>query len=300
MLDYAALGIVSAVVREGSFEGAAQALGITSSAISQRVKGYEEKLGALLIIRGQPCQPTTLGKALCAHIDKVRLLEAEIPQLSGDAALSVSRSPTLKIAVNADSLATWFPSALSGFVKESGVFLDLLIEDEAHTADRLRSGDVMAAVTADSSPVPGCRTLHLGALRYAACASPDFVQRYFSHGWTQDAFSNAPCMCFEKRDRLQTRWLQEVHQLPLPQQVHYIPTPQGFLDFALAGMGWGLQPLALAKAHLESGRLVELAPKHRVNVNLNWVTPRLKSELLDKLTRNLKVQCLQSQYLDRE
>lgn len=300
MLDYAALNAVSAVVREGSFEGAAQALGITPSAISQRVKGYEEKLGALLIIRGQPCKPTALGKALCAHIDKVRLLEAEIPQLSADASLAISHSPSLKIAVNADSLATWFPEAIAGFAKETHVFLDLLVEDEAHTADRLRSGDVMAAVTADSAPVSGCRTLHLGVLRYAACASPTFVQRYFSKGFTRDEFTTAPCMCFEKRDRLQTRWLQEVHQLSLPLHVHYIPSTQGFLDFALAGLGWGLQPLSLAQKHLAAGELIELAPHHAVDVDLYWIIPRLKSDILEKLTQHLKIQCSRDKYLEQK
>ena len=288
MLDYAALNAVSAVVREGSFEGAAQALGITPSAISQRVRGYEEKLGALLIVRGQPCLPTTVGKALCAHIDKVRLLEAEIPQLCGDTTLAISRTPSLRIAVNADSLATWFPEAMAGFTQKTNVFLDLLVEDEAHTTERLRSGEVMAAVTADSIPVPGCHTTPLGVLRYVACASPAFVQRYFSNGFTQEAFAAAPCMCFEKRDKLQTRWLHEAHRTALPPQVHYIPSPQGFLDFALAGLGWGLQPLFLAQAHLEAGKLVELHPHHAIDVALHWIIPRLKSDLLEKLTQHLR------------
>lgn len=288
MLDYAALNAVSAVVREGSFEGAAQALGITPSAISQRVRGYEEKLGALLIVRGQPCLPTSLGKTLCAHIDKVRLLEAEIPQLCGDAPLAISRTPNLKIAVNADSLATWFPGAIADFAKETNVFLDLLVEDEAHTADRLRSGEVMAAITAEATPVQGCHTTRLGILRYVACASPAFVQRYFSDGCTHKALSEAPCMCFEKRDRLQARWLQEVYQTPLPSQVHYIPSPQGFLDFALAGLGWGLHPLSLVQEHLAAGRLVELPPHHAIDVALYWIIPRLKSTLLGTLTQHLK------------
>ncbi|MFT8795431.1 MAG: LysR family transcriptional regulator, partial [Acetobacter orientalis] len=66
MLDYAALTAVSAVIREGSFEGAARLMGLTASAVSQRVRGYEERLGSLLIIRGSPCLPTDLGRSLCA------------------------------------------------------------------------------------------------------------------------------------------------------------------------------------------------------------------------------------------
>jgi LysR family transcriptional regulator (chromosome initiation inhibitor) len=49
MLDYHSIAAVAAVVREGTFERAAATLGITPSAVSQRVRGLEERLGAVLI-----------------------------------------------------------------------------------------------------------------------------------------------------------------------------------------------------------------------------------------------------------
>ena len=55
MLDYASLGALAAVVREGSFEKAAAALGVTPSAVSQRVKALEERVGSVLVGRSQPC-----------------------------------------------------------------------------------------------------------------------------------------------------------------------------------------------------------------------------------------------------
>ena len=64
MLDYASLAAVSSVVREGTFERAARALNVTPSAISQRVKQLEERLGSVLIIRGQPCAPTDSRRAV--------------------------------------------------------------------------------------------------------------------------------------------------------------------------------------------------------------------------------------------
>src|SRR5690349_9349643 len=81
MFDYSALAAIGAVIREGSFERAASRLGITPSAISQRVRGLEERLGTILIVRGQPCEPTELGRKLCAHLDKVQLLEADVVPL---------------------------------------------------------------------------------------------------------------------------------------------------------------------------------------------------------------------------
>ncbi len=78
MLDYASLATVAAVVREGSFERAARSLNVTTSAVSQRIKQLEERLGSVLIIRGQPCRATDMGRLLCSHVEQVGLLEQEL------------------------------------------------------------------------------------------------------------------------------------------------------------------------------------------------------------------------------
>lgn len=299
MLDYAALTVVSAVVREGSFEGAARGLGLTASAVSQRVRSYEERLGSLLIIRGSPCQPTELGRALCAHVDKVRLLEADLPHRSDGKGAESPQPVILKIAVNADSLATWFPDAMASFTQKTGVFLQLSVEDESQTADRLRSGEVMAAITAETDPVIGCKVLRLGQMRYVACASPGFVERFFSGGYTPQSFQAAPSICFDRHDGLQSRWLQRTQGSSLPPSVHYIPSTQGFLDFILAGAGWGLQPLSLAQTFITQGRLLPLGPDPFMDVDLYWVFPRLKSNIIRDLTQHVMRYCEAMIYLER-
>lgn len=291
MLDYSALAVVSAVVSEGSFEGAARLMGLTPSAVSQRVRSYEERLGSLLIIRGSPCMPTELGRSLCAHVDKVRLLEADIPHLSEEVGAERAYPVSLKIAVNADSLATWFPDAMASFTKQSSIFLELYVEDESHTVEHLRSGAVMAAITADADPVTGSKIVRLGHLRYIACASPGFVKQFFADGFTPHSFQTAPCICFDKKDSLQSRWLQTTQGVSVPKQVHYVPSTQGFLDFILAGLGWGLQPLSLARDYLKQGLLLPLGSDHFMDVDLYWVCPRLKSKVMENLTRHLMQYC---------
>ncbi|MEW6121956.1 MAG: LysR family transcriptional regulator ArgP [Pseudomonadota bacterium] len=287
MLDYASLSAVAAVVREGTFERAASALGITPSAVSQRVRGLEERLGAILIVRGAPCTPTDLGRTLCAHLDRVRLLEHDLAPVLGPAA-GAAPHLTLRVAVNADSLATWFPGAAAAFARTGEACLDLALDDEAHTAERLRTGEVLAAVSADRDPVQGCRTLPLGSLRYAACASPDFHARHFAGGVDAPSLGRAPHLRFDRRDQLQARWAREAHDVALAGPVHWVPSAQGFLDMALAGVGWGLQPLALAAPLLAAGRLVELAPGHRVDVALYWTFARLHATPLRRLTEAVR------------
>ena len=58
MIDYPALRAVAAIIQTGSFEKAARVLNVTPSAISQRVKQLEDRLGLVLIVRGTPCTAT--------------------------------------------------------------------------------------------------------------------------------------------------------------------------------------------------------------------------------------------------
>lgn len=288
MLDYAALSVVAAVVREGTFERAAAALHISPSAVSQRVRALEERLGAILVQRSQPCQPTALGRRLCAHFEAVRLLETDLLPDMGAPQTAASPPVTLKIAVNSDSLASWMAPAIVGFSRETGLLVELVVDDEAHTADRLRGGDVVAAITSESAPVQGCRTTRLGALRYLACASPDFVTRHFPTGVTAQALLHAPVMRFDRRDDLQARWAMDHVGAPVGNQVHWIPSTRAFLDLALRGLAWGMQPAVLALPHLDEGTLVELVPSTPIGVTLYWTVARLHAAALRKLTEAVR------------
>jgi LysR family transcriptional regulator (chromosome initiation inhibitor) len=291
VLDYPSLAAFAAVVREGSFERAASVLGVTPSAVSQRVRALEERLGAVLIMRNRPPAPTEAGARLCAHAERVRLLEGELAMLLpavADAGRAAGGAVTLRVAVNADSLGTWFLPAAARFAGRTGVSLDLVLADEAYTAERLRAGEVLAAVTTDPTPVQGCRTIALGALRYVATASPDFVGRYFPDGVTAAALARAPMLRFDRQDGLQARWAREALGIAaLDAPTHWVPSTQGFIDGTLCGLGWALNPLPLAAGHLAAGRLVELAPGHRTDVALHWQSARLGARLLAALTREV-------------
>lgn len=288
VLDYPSIAAVAAVIREGTFERAATVLGITPSAVSQRVRGLEERLGAVLINRGQPCEATALGRELCAHFDRVRLLEHDLNPALGRAARHAGVTPTLTIAVNADSLATWFHAAVAAFGRETDVLLDLKLDDEAHTADRLRTGEVLAAVSADPEPVQGCKTTELGSMRYIACASPEFMVWHFGNGVSGDSLARAPHLRFDRRDTLQARWAREAHRTELAARVHWVPSTNGFLDLTLSGLGWSLQPLAMVAAHMKAGRLIELPPTLSIDVKLYWTVARLHAGTLRQLTHAVR------------
>ena len=285
-LDYPQLAALAAVVREGSFERAARALHVTPSAVSQRIRALEERMGGVLVTRGTPCSATEAGRALVRHAERVALLESELalPGATRGGPASAARA-TLRIAVNADSLATWFVAALAAFARDRPqVSIDLLLDDQEHTGEALRRGDVLAAVSASADPVQGCSSTPLGRMRYLATASPAFVRRWFPRGVDADALAAAPCLVFNRKDRLQERWLRRATRRELAPPSHLLPSSQAFVDAALAGLGWGMNPQSLARPHLAAQRLVELLPGRAIDVPLHWQASRLALPALAHLT----------------
>lgn len=284
MLDYSALAALAAVIREGSFERAARALHVTPSAVSQRVRQLEERLGAALVVRDQPCRPTATGRRLCQHVDRVRLLEQELQgTLPALAPQGQARVP-LPVAVNADSLATWFAPAAASFAATAPVLLEVAVDDQDHTGEWLRNGAVLAAVTGSARPAAGCNSRPLGAMRYLAAASPGFMRRHFADGVGAASLSQAPSLVFDAKDELQARWARrQCHRhVELPR--HVLPSSQAFVTASVAGMGWGLHPQALIAPLLADGSLVELVPGTPLDVPLFWQHARAASALLDGLT----------------
>lgn len=284
MLDYALLEALAAVIRTGGFDRAARQLNVTPSAISQRVKLLEERMGAVLVVRGQPCTPTPAGLRLCQHAEQVALLESELPAVLPGLGPALAPVP-LRIAINADSLATWFVAAMA---EMPDCLFDLVLDDQDHSADWLRKGEVLAAVTAGGAAVPGCDLYPLGVLRYIATASPAFMRRHFAHGVDAAALARSPCLTFNAKDRLQREWVRAALGVELSPPTHWLPSSQAFVDAALAGVGWGMNPLLLAAPHLASGRLVPLLAGTELDVPLFWQRSRTVSATLAALTRAVR------------
>ena len=285
MLDPSQLAALSAVHRRGSFELAAAALHVTASAISQRIKALEESTGTLLIRRGQPCVATDTGLRLIRYHDEVTLLErtllADLPGRSAGPA-------TLRIAVNADSLATWVIPALAA---TDGLLFDIVIDQEDVSQEWLKRGEVVAAITSHAGPLQGCDTLPLGSLRFRATASPGYMRRWFPQGVTPEALTQAPALTFSDKDRLQEIWLLRQTGTGARRAVfpsHRIGSTQGFLESCLHGLAWSMNPEILAAPHLASGALVELVPDTPLDVALYWQFTRLAAPALAPVTAAIR------------
>ncbi|WP_439859535.1 LysR family transcriptional regulator ArgP [Pseudomonas sp. MBLB4136] len=286
MFDYKLLAALAAVVEQAGFERAAQVLGLSQSAVSQRIKLLEARVGQPVLVRATPPTPTDVGRRLLNHVQQVRLLERD---LQGQVpALDEGGLPErLRIALNADSLATWWAGAVSGFCAEQRVLLDLVVEDQEVGLKRMRAGEVAACVCAAERPVAGARSLPLGAMRYRALASPAFIARHFPHGVEAQRLARVPAIVFGPDDLLQHRYLAALG-VEGGFAHHLCPSSEGFVRLACAGFGWGLVPELQVEGELARAALVEVLPGRPLDVPLYWHHWRSGGELLASLTRHLQ------------
>ncbi|MDX3242659.1 LysR family transcriptional regulator ArgP [Streptomyces sp. ME18-1-4] len=269
-----------AVVDEGTFDAAAAALHVTPSAVSQRVKALEQRTGRVLLLRTKPVRATESGEIVVRFARQLARLERDTRSELG---MSGEGEPTrVTVAVNADSLATWFLTALTRVAQEPPLCFELHREDETRTAELLREGRVMAAVTSSPEAVTGCSVRALGTMRYLAAASPDFADRHLADGPLHETLTRAPVMSFDRSDDLQDTFVRGLGRgsggaSPVR---HAVPTSEGFVNSVAAGFGWGMVPEAQAEPFLRSGRLVLLAPDRPLDVPLYWQQWKLDSPAL--------------------
>lgn len=278
------LAAFAAILEEGSFDAAARRLNVTASAISQRIRALEDRLGQVLVIRQSPCRPTPAGERLLRHVRPMQLLEAEAnAELQPDAASATSRPAPLAIAVNDDSLETWLLPALSAMHLDHGALFDVRVDDQDHTLDLLRAGTVLGAVTSTGRPLQGCNVQPLGVMRYHAIASPPFIRRYLTDGFNATSLARAPMIVFNRKDDLQARFIRRVTRASVSPPIHYLPTSNGFVAAAALGLGWCLAPEALLEPALRARSIAIVDPTRPIDVPLYWQHAAVRSSTLQQL-----------------
>ncbi|BFU45797.1 LysR family transcriptional regulator ArgP [Krasilnikovia sp. MM14-A1004] len=279
-LDPVQLATFQAVIEHGSFDAAARVLHVTPSAVSQRIKALEQVVGQVLVRRARPCVPTAAGRPLVRLGGQVALLEDEALE-AARGALSAHARTRLAVVVNADSLAGWFLPALTALPE---VIFELHTDDEGHTAELLRAGTVMAAVTTERVAVQGCRVQRLGAMRYLPVAAPAVHEAWFTGRDPATAFPAAPMVRFNRKDTMQHRFARAITRREIDPPAHFVPASASFNEAIRLGLGWGLVPEDVARNDIAAGRLVGLVEGHHLDVPLYWQYWRLESTALSALT----------------
>ena len=268
------LAAFDATVQTGSLSAAAVTLRITLAATSLRIKALEESLGQRLLIRGKTARATPAGQALLTHIKQVRLLEADLQHTLQPASSGKAQAyQNISVAVNADSLASWFFPGIQAALQKHKLTLDVTVDDQDHTLEWLKNGDVIGCVTTLPTPLRGCLAEPLGTMRYRCVAAPGLQAKLLGKkrniGLHQ--LVTQPAIGFNRKDGLQDQFLLQCFGVTDPSYPrHYIPAVDAYRQSLLGGLGWGMQADIQAPHDVPSGVLVDLFPGHFVDVPLFW------------------------------
>jgi LysR family transcriptional regulator, chromosome initiation inhibitor len=268
MMDREQLETFATIVEVQSFEKAAAVLNISRGAVSQRIKALEEALSTVLIVRDKPVAPTARGEIVLRHVQALRLLEdASLAELRPGA----DRAPVLlAIAVNADSLATWFPNVLWPLLKENRVALEVVTDDQDHTLVCLARGEVIGCISTEEKPATGFVAEPLGTMEYRCYATHAFAAHHFPQGLSVQAALRAPAVLFNRKDSLHDDFLKDLFGFAVEKYTrHYLPAPVTLLEGITAGIGYGLVP-SVQVVGPYADQLIELAPGKPVDVALYW------------------------------
>lgn len=194
----------------------------------------------------------------------------------------------IPIAVNADSLATWFLPAISEFMEREKLLISLIVEDQEHTYQLMESGLAYGCVSSEQEPMRGCSAELIGLMRYRAMATPAFRDKWFPQGLTRNDLRAAPLVAFNRKDRLQDEFLSKNFGLTdtaCPK--HFIPAPESYLRAVCFSLGWGMVPEVMTHQFNVGDVLVELAPKRPIDVPLYWHTWKVGSPRMGRLSRTV-------------
>jgi LysR family transcriptional regulator (chromosome initiation inhibitor) len=270
----------TAAVDTGSLELAAGQLGITPSAVSQRISALEQEFGTPLLVRSRPCRPTVPGMRLLQYLRRSLLLESEF--LAG---MGMDAGPArVALAVNNDTLATWLLPALGPILDAEGLLVEFVLDNQGHTFALLEEGRVLACISGEARPMHGCTAVPLGLMRYRMVAASAFARRWFPDGLNREAAGHAPVVVFDRKDSLQSAFLLE--HLGLPEgsyPCHYVPASDPYMEAIRRGFGYGMLPLEQCLPMLEAGTMVDLAPALPVDVPLYWHAWRIQPQRVERM-----------------
>lgn len=285
MLDYRGIEALYTVQELQNFEAAAKKLFITQSAISQRIKGLEDHYGEPVLIRTLPYRPTKLGMQLISHFKKICLLEEELNQELG----AIKIQPHISIAINRDSLETWFLDLIK---TEKEVFKDILLEiiadDQELTLNYLKNGTVSACLSTSEKAILGGNAAFVGNMQYVLVASPTFIKKYFSLKDPIECLQNAPAIKFDKNDYLHERYLEKFFGINGSElKYNIVPSVKGFREFALLGHGYGLIPKIDILQELKTKQLIQIHPDKTWDIPLYWHYWAVQSKFYKKFNTDM-------------
>lgn len=238
-----------AAARAGNLSRAAEAMHLTTSALSHQVKGLEERLGCRLFVRG--------SRGVTLTDEGERLLERVAPHLDAITRalqpFAARRDDVLTISVTPSMASAWLVPRLGRFLAAQPQ-VEINLQSDATVVDFARSQAVDAALRIGTGHWPGVVSEHLFDEWLVPMASPALLARLgpASPGDLRDwPLVGDP-------DGQWQRWFDLHGGTPPTRYVAHLDDSEAMHRAALEGVGVILGRLTRARLLLDSGQLQAL------------------------------------------
>lgn len=291
MIDQRQAEAFLAIAEHRSFAGAAQQLSISLAAVSLRMRAMEASLGQRLVVRGKQVRMTATGQLVLAHLKQVQMMHADVLSQLAAGSGGALQWRSLAVAVNADSLVTWFLPGVQEAMQRHQLVLDIAIDDQDFTHAALKAGDVLGCVSTLAEPLRGCVAQPLGLMRYHCVANAAVVSalRSTPSGQaTRSSIRQVPAIIFNRKDGLQEAFLRRQFGPSMGGDYpkHFIPSTEAY-DIALEqGWGWGMvSSQQLAKRAAMRPALLDVMEHAVLDVPLYWHHWEREAPAAQRLTK---------------
>jgi DNA-binding transcriptional LysR family regulator len=252
-----ALAMLQSIAQAGSFAAAARALNLVPSALTYRVRQIEDALDVLLFDRSsRQARPTEAGAELLR--EGARLL-AEVDAVA-NRVKRVATGWESQFTIAVDSIiskATVMELCSTFFALDPTPPTRLKLRDEAlsGTLQALSSGqaDLAIGVALEPAAHAGLQAKPLGRVNFVFAVAPHHALALAPEPLTDEIIQQHRAVAVA--DTVQ-RGTGMTFGLLSGQDVFTVATMQAKLDAQLRGLGAGFLPEGIARAYIESGRLV--------------------------------------------
>jgi DNA-binding transcriptional LysR family regulator len=263
--------MLQAIAAAGSFAAAARSLGVVPSALTYRVRQIEDALDVLLYDRSS--RQARLTEAGAELLREAARLLAEIDAVANRVKrVATGWEPQLTVAVDSIiSRATVMELCESFFALNPPTRIKLRDETLSGTLGALTSGQAdLALGVAETGTNAGIHGKPLGDLSFVYAVAPHHPLATALEPLKDDLIRQHRAVAVA--DTI-TRGGGMTFGLLGGQDVFTVATMQDKLDAQLRGLGSGFVPECMARAYIETGRLVVKKtdrPERVVRLNYAW------------------------------
>lgn len=264
---------------------AADSLGITQAAVTQRIKMLESELSMTLFLRSRRgMRLTDEGEALLQFCRSSRELEGQFSsRVQGESRQEVSLTlvgPTsaisTRIAENVEPL----------FFKHRSLRLHLRSDDHSNIIELIRRGEADLGVVSPALVPNEMTSKKLTSDKYLLVASPKWKGRKL-----QEILQEERVIDFYDSDSTTSKYLTRfgLENAPRPERL-FVNENEALIRFFEAGVGYGTLTESVARPFLESERLISLNRAQTMEdpLALVWYPRPFKMPYFEDLVRSIK------------